>query len=77
MVIGLIAEASPCCFSPVVGQFLIVAYVVGGALVYVWLLSMLFRWPWRRAGRRPSPTFRGRWGGPARRAREGPGARST
>ena len=38
------AEASPCCPSPMVGQLIIVAYVVGGVLAYIWLLSVLVRW---------------------------------
>ena len=41
---GIIAEASGCCPSPVFGQLLIAAYIVGGAFVYLWLLSMVVRW---------------------------------
>ena len=44
MGIGLVAEASPCCPSPVFGQLIVVAYIVGGALLYIWMGSMLFRW---------------------------------
>ena len=41
---GFFAEASPCCPSPLFGQLLIGAYIVGGALVYLWLFSMGLGW---------------------------------
>ncbi len=44
MELGVFAEASPCCPSPVVGQLVIMGYIVGGTFMYIWLLSMLFRW---------------------------------
>ena len=44
MVGGVFAEASPCCPSPVFGQLVIIAYIVGGALVYVWLFSVFVKW---------------------------------
>lgn len=40
----VLAEASPCCPSPVFGQLVIIAYIVGGAFVYVWLFSIALRW---------------------------------
>ena len=44
MVGGVFAEASPCCPSPVFGQLIIVAYIVGGAFVYLWLFSIALGW---------------------------------
>ncbi|MDQ3896994.1 MAG: hypothetical protein M3326_07065 [Actinomycetota bacterium] len=41
---GVLAEASPCCPSPVFGRFVILAYIVGGTFVYIWLISMFVRW---------------------------------
>jgi hypothetical protein len=55
---GFFAEASPCCPSPVVGRFVIVAYVVGGALVYIWMLSASFRWARSRRWRRGAASER-------------------
>ena len=58
MVGGVVAEASPCCPSPVLGQLLIVAYIVGGALVYLWLFSVAIRWArarYREHGMPPEP----------------------
>ena len=49
---GLFAEASPCCPSPFFGQLVVLAYVVGGALAYVWIISALFRWAVGRYGDR-------------------------
>ncbi len=40
----VVAEASGCCPSPVFGQLLILAYIVGGAFVYLFLLSVFVRW---------------------------------
>ena len=40
----LVAEASPCCPSPFFGELVVIAYIVGGGLVYLWMLSSLFRW---------------------------------
>lgn len=54
------AEASPCCPSPVFGQLIIVAYVVGGAFVYVWMFSMLFKWAHARYRRHGTTTERNR-----------------
>ena len=56
MVAGVFAEASPCCPSPLFGQVMIVAYIVGGAFVYLWLLSIALRWArsrYRQHGLRP------------------------
>ena len=58
MVGGVFAEASPCCPSPVVGELIIVAYIVGGAFVYIWLFSAVARWAYarhRQHGSRPEP----------------------
>ena len=44
MVASVFAEASPCCPSPVFGQLMIVAYIVCGALVYLWLFFIALRW---------------------------------
>ena len=48
----LLAEASPCCPSPLFGQLVILAYIVGGAAVYIWMFSALFRWALHRHHRR-------------------------
>ncbi len=53
---GVIAEASGCCPSPVFGQLIIAAYIVGGAFLYLWLFSMGGRWArtrYRRHGSAP------------------------
>ena len=44
MVADVFAEASPCCPSPLFGQVMIVAYIVGGSLVYLWLFSRALGW---------------------------------
>ena len=44
MASALLAEAGACCPSPAFGQVIVLAYVAGGALVYLWLGSMLYRW---------------------------------
>jgi hypothetical protein len=49
---GVFAEASPCCPSPVFGQLIIIAYIVGGAIVYTWMFSALLRWAYGRYRRR-------------------------
>ena len=41
---GFVAEASGCCPSPVFGQLLILAYIVGGAITYIWLVFVFVRW---------------------------------
>ncbi len=51
---GVFAEASPCCPSPIVGQLMIVAYIIGGAFMYVWLFSMIVRSAQARYRRRAS-----------------------
>ena len=43
MVGVVFAEASPCCPSPAFGRLMIIAYIAGGAFVYVWLISMIVR----------------------------------
>ncbi len=40
----VVAEASGCCPSPVFGRLLILAYIVVGAFVYIWLISALVVW---------------------------------
>ena len=49
MMDGLVAEASPCCPSPVVGRILVAMYVVAGVVAYAWLAFSLSRWA-RTAG---------------------------
>jgi hypothetical protein len=39
----VVAEASPCCPSPLVGQLLVMAYIVGAALTAIWMLFRLIR----------------------------------
>ncbi len=51
---GIFAEASPCCPSPVFGQLIIAAYIIGGAFVYVWLFTMIVRSAHARYRRRAS-----------------------
>ncbi len=41
---AVFAEASPCCPSPMLGQLVIAAYIIGGAVVYLWLFSVFVRW---------------------------------
>ncbi len=48
MGIGVFAEASPCCPSPLIGHWAVIAYIAGGTLVYLWLGSTLFRWAYKR-----------------------------
>lgn len=60
MVGDLFAEASPCCPSPLFGQLVIVAYLAGGAFVYLWLFSMIVRsararYRGNRAASQPTP----------------------
>ncbi len=58
MVGGVFAEASPCCPGPVFGRLMIFAYVVGGALAYLWLFFVAVRWAharYRRHGSPPEP----------------------
>ena len=55
---GVLAEASPCCPSPVFGQLIIAAYILGGAFVYAWLFAMVVRSArarYRRRGPHPEP----------------------
>jgi hypothetical protein len=47
----LIAEASPCCPSSAVGRLLVMAYVLGGALVYLWLALTFVHWTRARRNR--------------------------
>jgi hypothetical protein len=56
---GFLAEASPCCPSPIFGELVVVAYIVGGAALYIWIGSMLFRWAhgrFRQRGSSPERT---------------------
>lgn len=53
MGLGVLAEASPCCPSPLVGKVVVIAYIAGGALVYVWMLFAVvqrFRGRYHRRG---------------------------
>ena len=52
MNVGLFAEASPCCPSPLIGQLVTIAYVAGGVLVYTWVLVATLRWVLERYHRR-------------------------
>ena len=60
MVADVFAEASPCCPSPLFGQLIIVAYIVGGALVYLWLFSIALGWARARYRQHGLPPERNR-----------------
>ena len=55
MASAFLAEAGACCPSPAFGQFIVLAYIAGGALVYIWLGSMLYRWAHDRVRRGSRP----------------------
>jgi len=60
MVAGVFAEASPCCPSALFGQLMVVAYLVGGVLVYLWLFSLALGWARSRYRQHRLPPERNR-----------------
>lgn len=40
----VLAEASPCCPSPIVGNIFAAIYIVIGVVAYVWLAAMIRTW---------------------------------
>ncbi len=55
----LVAEASPCCPSPLVGNVLVAMYIAAGIFAYAWLAFTVNKWVRSRRAQRGTSTADG------------------